>query len=222
MVGEAHSGDERSEEVHMAKRMSCPACSAPLTIQHRFVKMVTCDFCGQVSLMHDAGLDPTGRTAKLAQLPSPLYVDATGQLVGRRFRVLGRLRYEYSSGMWDEWFLTFEDERPGWLVEDEGEYTFYVKETLTGTVPPFESLSVGDLVTIGGRQVFVTEVGEARIAGGEGQLAFTILPGEQVRYVDGSSGEDRVSVEYTEDEIELSVGHTVAREDLVLDEEGLW
>ena len=29
--------------------MSCPSCFAPLEIQHRFVKLVTCDFCNQVS-----------------------------------------------------------------------------------------------------------------------------------------------------------------------------
>jgi hypothetical protein len=184
--------------------------------------MVTCDFCGQASLVHDAGLDPTGRTAKLTQLPSPLYVDASGQLAGRRFRVMGRLRYQHSSGVWDEWFLTFEDDRPGWLVEDEGTYTFYAKETIRGSVPPFESLSVGSVVSIAGRQVFVTEKGEASIAGGEGQLAFTLLPGEQVRYVDGTSGDVQISVEYTEEEIELSVGHAVTRDELVVDEGEFW
>jgi hypothetical protein len=29
--------------------------------------------------------------------------------------------------LWDEWFLTFDDDRPGWLVEDEGDYTFFHK-----------------------------------------------------------------------------------------------
>ncbi|NIS79624.1 MAG: hypothetical protein GTO14_05310 [Anaerolineales bacterium] len=77
----------------MSKRMSCPACGAPLSIQNRFVKLVTCDFCNQVSLFHDKGLDPTGQTAKLVQLPSPLYIDATGTLSGQRFTVIGHLRY---------------------------------------------------------------------------------------------------------------------------------
>jgi len=203
----------------MAQRKSCPACNAPLTIQHRFVKLVTCDFCGQVSLVQDKGLDPTGRTAKLALLPSQLYIDATGRLQGHRFRVMGRLRYQYSSGMWDEWFLTFEDDRPGWLVEDEGEYTFYIKETFSGSVPSYESISVGSTVTIAGRRVFITEKGEAFIAGGEGQLAFAILPGEQINYVDGTSGKEQISIEYAEDEIELSVGHPVAHDELSVDEE---
>ena len=206
----------------MAEHMSCPACGAPLTIRHRFVKLVTCDFCGQVSLVHDKGLDPTGRTAELAALPSPLYVDATGQLQGRRFRVMGRLRYRYEAGVWDEWFLAFEDGRPGWLVEDEGTYKFYAKETLRGSVPPFDAVSVGDVIAVGGQQVFVTEKGRASIAGGEGQLAFAVLPGEQVHYLDGTSGDELISVEYTADEIELSVGRAVAADALVVDEEEFW
>ena len=116
--------------------------------------------------------------------------------------MVGRLRYQYEGGFWDEWFLTFDDDKPGWLVEDEGEYTFYVKTTAQGSLPSFDTVSVGNRVTIAGREVFITEKGHAEIAGGEGQLAFQILPGEKVDYVDGTSEDRLVSVEYTEDEIE--------------------
>ncbi len=203
----------------MPKRMSCPACGAPLTIQNRFIKLVTCDFCSQVSLLVDKGLDPTGRTAKLVEFPSPLYIDATGTLFNRRFRVMGRLRYEYDAGFWDEWFLSFDSGKPGWLVEDEGEFKFYVKSTWTESLPPFEELSVGQTIKVAGRNVFITEKGRAVIAGGEGQLAFKILPGEPVAYVDGNSDGRLVSIEYTEDEIEVSVGHPVGEDDLTIDEE---
>ena len=203
----------------MPQKLSCPSCHAPLNIKHRFVKMVTCDFCGQVSLLKDSGLDPTGQTAKLAMLPSPLYVDATGELQGKRFRIMGRLRYQYDAGLWDEWFLVLENDKPGWLVEDEGEYRFYVKQTLTSSVLDFDDVRVGSTLSIAGHKVFITEKGRARIAGGEGQLAFAIIPGERVNYVDGNSGDKLVSLEYTEDEIELSFGRAVAREDLKIDEE---
>lgn len=201
------------------KKMSCPACGAPLSIKHRFVKMVTCDFCGQLSLMTDQGLDPTGRTAKLVQLPSLLYVDATGTLKGQRFRVMGRLRYQYDAGYWDEWFMTFEGDKPGWLVEDEGSYTFYVKRALTSPIPPFESIEVGATIPIANQRLFVTEKGRAKIVGGEGQLAFTVLPGEEVAYLNGSSGSNLVSVEFTEDEIDYLVGREIAHEEIVVDEE---
>lgn len=201
------------------KNLNCPSCGAPLDIKNRFVKMVTCDFCSQVLLVKDTGLDLTGRVAKLAQFPSPLYIDATGTLWGRAFQVVGRLRYQYDAGMWDEWFLTFADDKPGWLVEDEGEYIFYHKQTLTSPVPPFERVKVGSVAPMSGREVFITQKGQASIVGGEGQLAFTILPGETVNYLDGISGEDQISVEYTTDEIEFLTGRVVAPADLVIEEE---
>lgn len=81
--------------------MTSTLCFAiPLTVKHRFVKLVTCDYCGQVSLLHDMDLDPTGHTAMLTDLPSLLCVDVTGQLQGRRSQVMGRLRYQYESGFW--------------------------------------------------------------------------------------------------------------------------
>ena len=47
-------------------------------------------------------------------------------------------------------------------------------------------------------------------------------PGQEVRYLDGNSGEEQVSVEYTVNEIELSVGQAVPRDQLVVDEEEFW
>ena len=140
----------------MRDQMSCPACMAPLEIQHRFVKLVTCDFCNQVSILRDTGLDPTGKKAKLAQMPSRFYVDAEGKLGGRDFRVIGRLRYQYDGGFWDEWFISFDDEQPGWLVEDEGTYKFYRKVTVTDAIPAYADVAVGSQITVNQRQMFRT------------------------------------------------------------------
>ncbi len=202
-----------------AKRLSCPACGAPLPLKNRFVKMITCDFCGQISLVHDSGLDPTGKTAKLAEMPSLLYLDAAGKLWNQPFKVMGRLRYQYDAGLWDEWFIVFDNGKPGWLVVDEGNYSFFVKQTFTGTIPPFDSIRVGQTVQIADRQVFITERGQAHIIGGEGQLAFTLVPGEKVSYVEGTAGNALVSVEYTDDEIELSLGRPVNDADLIIESE---
>jgi hypothetical protein len=206
----------------MSKTMNCPACGAPLTIKNRFVKMVTCDFCGQISVMSNTGLDPTGRKATLVELPSALYIDATGKIEGREFRVMGRLRYQYDAGYWDEWFVTFEGDQPGWLVEDEGTFILHHKQTIKSALPPYDSVRVGSVVPVSGYQVFVTEKREAVIAGSEGQLAFTVLPGEQVKYLDGGSGGELVSIEYTSDEIELLVGREIPRDAVVIQEEKYW
>ena len=199
--------------------LNCPSCGAPLPVEHRFVKMVTCDFCEQISLLRRGSLELAGKVAMLAQLPTNLYLDATGRLDGRAFRILGRLQYAYEAGYWHEWFLVFDDGARGWLQEDEGRLTFYQKETLTTPTPPFEQIRVGQRVPVSSRQVFVTEKGTAQIVGGEGQLAFSILPGEQVRYIDGISGDDQISLEYTADEVEFMVGQAIPQDALVLDDD---
>lgn len=203
----------------MAANKSCPACGAPLDISNRFVKVVTCDFCGQTLLLKDTGLDPTGRTAKLTDLPSKLFIDAEGSIAGQSFRAIGRLRYQYDAGYWDEWFIMLDSDKPGWLVEDEGTYKLYHKTTLTGAIPPYEEVRVGTTMSIGDRSVFVTEKGEANIAGSEGQLAFPVLPGEEIRYIDGNDGADQVSIEYTTNEIELLVGQDIPADEIIVDEE---
>ncbi|MEM1117350.1 MAG: DUF4178 domain-containing protein [Bacteroidota bacterium] len=196
----------------------CPSCGAPLRIPSRYVKVVACEFCGTVSLFDGARLDPTGRSAGLAELPSALYVDATGTIAERPFRVLGRLMLEYDGGVWNEWFLDLGDAGRAWLVEDEGEFTV-MQEEETASVPPFESVAPGETVQIGGRDVFVREVGEATVVGGEGRLGAEILPGEVIGYVDGSADGREVSVEYGERVTEVFVGQAVPRAALVIDEE---
>ena len=194
----------------------CPACGAPLRIKNRFVKAVTCEFCQNVSLYDGVRLDPTGQTASLAQLASPLYLDATGRIGQNGFRVVGRLVYEYGGGLWQEWFLDLEGDQKAWLVEDEGRFTYLLKAP-SEAAPPFESVRVGDVLELANRTVTVTEVDEATIVSAEGQFGTQILPGERIGYVDGSAGDDEVGLEYGEREVEVFVGRPVAREALVID-----
>ena len=193
----------------MDETLHCPACGAPLRIRNRFVKAVTCEFCQNVSLYDGVRLDPTGRTASLAQLASPLSLDATGRIGPKPFRVLGRLVYEHDGGLWQEWFLDVGDAK-AWLVEDEGRFTYLLKAPNTAA-PPFESVRVGDVLDLADRRVTVTEVGEATIVSAEGQFGAPILPGEAIGYVDGTAGEDEVGLEYGEREVELFVGRPIAR-----------
>lgn len=194
----------------------CPSCGAPLRIKNRFVKAVTCEFCQQVSLYDGVRLDPTGRTASLAVLQSPLYLDATGRLVDVAFRVIGRLVYEYDGGMWQEWFLELEGDRRAWLQEDEGRFTYF-KQGVREGVPPVDQIQPGAEIQVGDRRVTVGEVDEATIVSAEGQLGHGLLPGETIRYVDGTSGEDEISIEYGESEVEVFVGRPVPREKVVVD-----
>ena len=171
--------------------------------------MVICTYCGQTCLVSVSGLDPTGKAATLADFPSMLAVGAKGTVRGEGFHVLGRLRYKYEDGFWDEWFVQLASGRFIWLQEDEGTFTSFAKETITAALPSFAEIRVGKPLSVNGREVFVVEKNEAMIAGGEGELRFSIQPGERVDYVDGTSDGKVISIEFTAEEINLSVGEAI-------------
>jgi hypothetical protein len=209
----------------MTQDLNCPSCGAPLEIRNRFVRIVTCDFCDNVSIFTDAGLDPTGQTAALSKVPSVFYVDAIGKLGDEPFRCVGRVRYQYADGMWDEWFLEFDGgSEPGWLVEDEGTYKFYRREELPlEEIPGYDDCDIGMTVEVGEREVYVIEMNEAKVAGGEGQLAFPVVPGQVVWFLDGSVGDKEIiTVEYTDDSAQVLVGRNIDRDTVVVEKDEYW
>lgn len=199
-----------------ATSLKCPSCGAPLPIEHRFVRMVACQYCQTVSEITDQGLDPTGKTAKLAPLPTRFRVGQKGTLRGRTFEVLGRVRYSYDEGTWDEWYLAFEDGDAGWLEEAEGEYTLSRAEKLRTPVPPFDQVRVGTQIQVNGYPFFVTERCRAQVAGAEGQLFYKAIPGRPVLFIDGNLGGRTAYLEYGEDSIEFGVGDPIPRGDIVV------
>lgn len=199
----------------MAERvLNCPACGAPLGIESRFTTIVVCEFCGQTSYVRDEGLDPTGKIAKLNDYMSRLRVGEGGQIGGRGFQTIGRVRYQYEDGTWDEWFLRFDDGEPAWLSEDEGEYVLYAKRRLTQPVPPWEEIRVGGFLPIPPLNVFVSEKGVGSVAGAEGEISFMAQPGEQIRYVYGNASGAAVSLTFTLNGIDFRQGQALSFHDI--------
>jgi hypothetical protein len=202
----------------MNRQLICPSCGAPLHVEHRFSRVVVCGYCNQSASITPGGLDRAGKGVSLVGAPSRLHVGATGRISGAAFRVLGRLRYGYDGGFWDEWFLlTDPDAHQVWLQEDDGEFTAFEKEAITGSLPTFDDVGVGQSMTANGRTLFITERIEAMILGGEGELYFAVTPGADVFIVDGTADGQVWSIEYQPDEITLSRGTPVAHAELEVD-----
>jgi hypothetical protein len=195
-----------------AGTFNCPSCGGSLEVEHRFSKVVICSYCGQTCSIKSGAIQVAGKKAELLDLDSVFKIGASGTLEGQSFKVLGCLRYEYEDGFWDEWFLRFEDGKCLWLQEDEGEFTAFEKESLTSPIQSFPEVSVGGFLDVNSMQVFVTEKSKASIAGGAGELFFSIKPGAEVNCVDGNSGGKLISIEYTPEEINLSIGREIPLE----------
>ena len=169
------------------KKINCPSCGALLELEYRFSEMVVCEFCNQTSHLSGDSLEAVGEKVKLSDYGSKFHVKATGQLQGQNFKVLGRIRYMYPDGFWDEWLINLENEPETefWLQEDEGDYTLFQKSDLMPSIDDFNELKVGQRYALGDSELFVSEKNTAQIVGGEGELPHRVIPGGQADFVDG-------------------------------------
>lgn len=191
--------------------IQCPSCGAQLELQYRHSRMVVCSYCGQTSYINAGMVNPAGQKILLSDYGSILSVGKRGKLKGKSFGVLGRLRFNYEDGFWDEWLIWFDGSEytDYWLQEDEGEFVLFSKKTLTGQAPIFENIKVGTSILVNGFPMFVTEKNNASINGGEGELPFQVIPGEKADYIDGISDGKPISIEYMPGEVEFNMGEPI-------------
>lgn len=193
----------------------CPSCGAPVEVKNRFSKVLVCSYCGTHLRLTGDGFDATGKHPKLAEFPSLFKVGSTGTILGRPFTAMGRMRYNYPGGHFDEWFMEY-DGGTAWVTEDEGTYSLYTEVEEALEFPDITTVRAGQNVMIGGKKVMVKEKGNAEVAGAEGELSFYIEPGTKLTYMDGVSDGRKVSIEATENEIELFSGRPLLKRDIVV------
>jgi hypothetical protein len=202
--------------------ISCPSCGAGHDIHNPGVITVACEYCGNAIYWDKEKITDAGTQSILPEGFSRLFRGAAGKLENRRFLVMGRVRYSFGAGFWDEWFLEFDDGTIGWLTEDNHELILQTR-TSPENIPPFDSLSPGKAITIKGTRFVVNEVGEAECVGMEGDLPIEARTGERYKFVDAASPDGKFvfGIEYDVDPPTVFIGRWLRYSDLVLDDEGL-
>ena len=198
--------------------MYCPACGETIENDDRFADFIVCPWCHDAIEMGADGVRVAGHMGTLATTPSPLQVGTTGTVLGRSFTVLGRVRYAYAGGTWDEWFIGFMDGSRAWINEDEGSFTFETSSESDTAPIEFAAASPGDEVVLGSTSFQVQEKDVARCEGGEGQLPFEVAAGEEVPYLDLTAQGASATIEYDEDGFtRIFIGRPLELSDLDLD-----
>lgn len=201
----------------MNRSVQCPSCGSPIPLRHRNVLMVTCSACDTVSAIEKDGVDPLGKTATLTDFMSALTVGTVASVHGRRFQALGRVRFEYEDGYWDEWYLAFDDGTDGWLEEDEGELALVSQIPVEGMPPHPNQVRAGQRVTWGTQSLYVMETGSATLVGMEGQLPRGHFVGLTMDYLDGTMDGQVVMLEFMPNEVECFVGTKIDFDDLIVE-----
>ena len=125
-------------------KTDCPSCGAPVHAHSATAVTLVCGFCHSLLVRQGAGIIDSGRDSALLEDFSPLQIGTSGTFANRPFAIIGRLQAKYDAGMWNEWYVQFEDGANGWLSESGDQYVFTLPaaEPLQ-EIPEFSSLVAG-------------------------------------------------------------------------------
>ncbi len=163
---------------------SCPACGAPVAFKSTASFHAVCEFCRSTLVRHGDNLENLGRMADLIEDASPIQIGSEGRYRDGHFTVIGRIQLRYAVGIWNEWYILFDDQRGGWLSDAGGEYLISFLTPPAAPLPEFATLMPNDELKLAGRDFVVSDLEEAMCISGQGELPFAFGAGYPAQLAD--------------------------------------
>ncbi len=178
--------------------VNCPSCGAPAKFRSHAAVMAVCEFCRTTILKDPGAVEDLGKISEVLEDFTPIQLGTAGIVGGRNFSVVGRIQLRYAHGMWNEWYLLFDDGGIGWLGDSSGMFTVTMQREVKGALPGFDDIVPGRLYDIEGHRYTASEKRTAECIGGQGELPFVVGPGWQAHVADLRSGEQFVTLDYSD------------------------
>lgn len=182
---------------------NCPQCGDQLHVHFKYSKLVKCRSCGSSIFLEDESAKLTGEQSVLSPEPSLIRLNQAFEYHDVTYTPLGKIRYSYGRGFWEEWFIKNQNNKTLWLSIDEGDFVLQEKMKLS---LPFKS-STNFKVGSNYGNYTVTEIGVGTCVGFEGELPESIEINEEHKYIHLSQGHGNlVTLEFTENETQTYKG----------------
>lgn len=175
----------------MDAQQNCPNCGALIGTGVPGLPVVTCGSCN--SLLSKAG-DALSKVGEAGQVPfdvSPIQIGTRLTVGGARGEIVGRERWAYSGGFWNEWLLQFPTGEAFWVAEESGLYMIMTQvELTTRTANQLSELMkgfnapIGKEVQVDKQKYTVADVKRIRCVAVEGSLPHIISANEARRSLD--------------------------------------
>jgi hypothetical protein len=177
--------------------------------------MAVCEYCKATVLKDADSVKDLGKMSDVLADYSPIQIGTSGSFGSRNFAVIGRIQLRYSAGLWNEWYLLFENGDSAWLGDASGQYTLSTERPADKRLPAFADLTPANPLTIGPHNYTVADVRIADCIGGQGELPFRVGHGWQARVADLRSGNSFLTLDYSEStEPKMYIGQAVTLEHL--------
>jgi len=188
------------------KSKNCPQCGDTLALYFKYSKLIKCQSCGSSIFLEDESVKLIGKSSVLTTEPSLIQLHKPFKYKKKTYLPLGKIRYSYGRGFWEEWFLKDEKNKEFWLSIDEGDFVLEEKVKLS---LPFKSSHDFKVGSSYGKYV-VTEKGEGRCVGFEGELPENLAIGELHHYVHLSQGAGKLTtIEFSNNQTQTFNGEWI-------------
>ncbi|MGZ5818314.1 MAG: DUF4178 domain-containing protein [Burkholderiaceae bacterium] len=195
--------------------VSCPSCGAQVEFRSYASVLAVCEYCKTTILKDADSVKNLGKMSDVLEDYSPIQIGTTGVFGGRSFSVIGRIQLRYSAGMWNEWYVLFDDGKAAWWSDSCGQYTLTIERAPDARLPAFEELVPARNYPIAGKNYTASDVRTAECIGGQGELPFKVGKGWQARVADFRSGSSFLTLDYSDSTIpKVYTGQAVRLDEL--------
>ncbi|WP_028453635.1 DUF4178 domain-containing protein [Chitinilyticum aquatile] len=195
-------------------RTACPSCGAEVLFRSTISTIAVCEYC-QSTVLRDADeVKDIGKIGRVLEDYSPIQIGTSGTFAKRNFTVVGRIQLHYDAGLWNEWYVMFDDGSGGWLADASGQYMFTLDIGPAKNATPFEQMHPEFRYEHAGRSFIATDVRTARCVGGQGELPFIVGEGYEAKVVDCRSGDRFLTIDYSDGTPRLYAGSAVVLDEL--------
>jgi len=176
------------------KEINCPQCGYPLPIYFLYTKLVECPSCHSNIFLEDEVAKVIGTSSALSPEPSLIELYKPFKYQTHTYMPVGKIRYNYGRGFWEEFFLKRDDSEGWWMSIDEGDFALEKKDDIS-TLGEFnlDDLRVGRFI----KDYMVTEMGSGKVEGFSGEIPEPIELGMRHNYIHLSGkGSELLTIEY--------------------------
>ena len=170
---------------------NCPNCGAALRFHSAELAVKVCDYCHSTIVRKGDVLENVGLAAEVPEDVSPLQLGVRGRDGALGFEVVGRVRWAYADGAWNEWCVLFGDGSYGWLGEASGRLMLLravpVSVYSGGAVARLaggQAVEPGMTATIAELDYTVSDVQQVDCIGAEGELPYPTPIGTKASSID--------------------------------------
>ena len=185
--------------------VNCPGCGAEVSFRSSAAVMAVCEYCKSTLLREADQVRDIGKMSAVLEDYTPLQIHTSGTWQGQGFTLVGRIQLRYDAGLWNEWYVLFDDGTDGWLADASGQYMLTrrvpddeAKRASASKMPRFDALRPGTHLFYGNHRFEASDVRTARCTGGEGELPFQVASGWTAQVADFRVADKFLTLDYAD------------------------